>query len=165
MIRTVAAITAAILLLWLLSKSKWLDKILVKLINWAIGKFTKLKIKDYTELLNLTGEYEITVLTVREEDWLEGKKLKDLELKEEGINLIGIRRDDGTYVGTPHGGTRISAGDSLILYGREKTLTSLESRKEDFRGQQEHEQAVEDQERAMEVQEETEEKREKEQKR
>jgi uncharacterized protein with PhoU and TrkA domain len=85
----------------------------------------------------------------RKGDWLENKKLKNLELKEEGINLIGIRRRDGAYIGTPHGDTQVSKGDNLIVYGREKVLTNLESRKENFRGQKEHEEAKKEQKAAM----------------
>ena len=153
-----AVIIGSMIILWLLSRSKYLERFVVRIIKRALERFTDLNVKDYMEILNLTGDYEITVLHVREGDWLENKQLADLELKEEGINLISIRRKDGTYIGTPRGETEIVKDDNLIIYGREKALKNLEKRKEDFRGRQEHEQAKKDQEKEMEKQEQEEEK-------
>ncbi|MFW5755935.1 MAG: TrkA C-terminal domain-containing protein [Tangfeifania sp.] len=141
----IAIITGSMALLWGLSKSKWVERRLVKIINKALEKFSSLKIRDYVELLDLTGDYEITVIEVKEGDWMENRNVGNLQLWEEGINLIGIQRDDGTYLGTPQGETKITTNDQLILYGRENTLKNLEKRKQDFAGDQEHEKAVRDQ--------------------
>lgn len=145
-------IVVSMITLWLLSKSKWVNKILVRLIKKALKKFTSLKIRDYVELLDLTGEYEIIVIDVSEDDWMASKKVNTLQLWEEGINLIGIKRDDGNYIGTPQPETKIIAGDQLILYGRKNTLKNLEQRKQDLKGDQEHEQAVKEQSREKEKQ-------------
>ncbi|MFW5822011.1 MAG: TrkA C-terminal domain-containing protein [Tangfeifania sp.] len=141
----IAIITGSMAFLWGLSKSKWVERRLVKIINKMLEKFTSLKIRDYVELLDLTGDYEITVIEVKEGDWMENRNVGNLQLWEEGINLIGIQRDDGTYLGTPQGETKITTNDQLILYGRENTLKNLEKRKQDFAGDQEHEKAVRDQ--------------------
>ena len=145
-------IVASMIILWLLSKSKWVNKILVRLINKALKKFTSLKIRDYVELLDLTGEYEIIVVDVNQDDWMASKKVNTLQLWEEGINLIGIKRDDGNYVGTPQPETKITPGDRLILYGRTNTLRNLEKRKQNLKGDQEHEKAVKEQSREKEKQ-------------
>ncbi len=155
----VVIILGTMAVLWLLSRSRYLEKLVARAINRALETFTDLNVKDYMELLNLTGDYEITVLRVREGDWLEDKKLKDLELNREGINLIAIRRRDGTFVGTPHGDTDIVRDDDLIIYGREKALKNLEKRKEDLRGREEHRKAVREQETEMKKQEKKEETR------
>lgn len=59
--------------------------------------------------------------------------------------IIGIRRNDGSYIGTPHGDTKIVENDQLILYGREKTLKNLEKRRKNQQGQEEHENAAQEQ--------------------
>jgi NhaP-type Na+/H+ and K+/H+ antiporter len=146
-------IAGSMLVLWLLSKSKFIERLVVKLINRALEKFTNLNVRDYVELLELTNEYEITVLKVNQGDWLENKELKTLNLRKEGINLIGIRRKNGKYIGTPHGETTIQTGDNLIIYGREKTLKNLEKRKENYQAREEHDKAVKDQEKELEKQE------------
>lgn len=141
----IAIISGSMLLLWGLSKSKWLERVLVKIINKALERFTTLKVRDYVELLDLKGDYEITVIEVNEGDWMENRMVGDLQLWEEGINLIGIQRDDGTYLGTPQGETKVTTHDQLILYGRRNTLRNLEKRKQDFAGDEEHEKAVKEQ--------------------
>lgn len=148
----VVIILASMLLLWLVSRSRILEQFTVRIINKALAKFTDLNIKDYVELLNLTGSYEITVFQVHDSNWMENKKLKELELPKEGINLIAIRREDGTFVGTPHGETNIKRNDKLIIYGREKALKNLEKRKENTAGKQDHEKAKKEQEKELEKQ-------------
>ena len=141
----IAIIAASMAVLWLLSKSKWVERILVKIIKKALKKFTTLKVRDYVELLDLKGEYEITVIEINEGDWMENKKVGELQLWQEGINLIGIQRDDGTYLGTPKSGTKITPHDQIILYGRENNLRNLEKRKQDESGDNDHDKAVKEQ--------------------
>lgn len=141
----VGLIIISMAFLWLLSKSRWVERILVKVIKKALEKFTMLKVRDYIELLDLKGEYEITVIEVKEGDWMQDQRVGKLKLWEEGINLIGIQRSDGTYLGTPKGNTKIVTRDQLILYGRKNNIKNLEERKQDFLGDEEHEKAVKEQ--------------------
>lgn len=141
----VSIIAGSLIGLWLLSKSKWLEQLLAKIIKIALKKFTNLNIKDYVEILNLKNEYEISVINVNSDDWLANKRIKDINLRKEGINLIGIQRNDGTYIGTPYGDTKIVKEDQLILYGRRKSLRNLEKRKQNISGDQDHEKAVKEQ--------------------
>lgn len=139
----VGIILFVILAFWGLSKSKWLDKKIVKLIDIALKKFTNLHSQDYVALLKLQKEYEVTVITVKENDWLANKKLSELQLTEEGINLIGVEREDGTYLGTPDGETELKPGDQLTIYGKEENLRNLEQRKHNYKGETEHQEAKE----------------------
>ena len=141
----VSIIAGSLIGLWLLSKSKWLEQLLAKIIKIALKRFTSLNIKDYVEILNLKNEYEISVITVNSDDWIANKKIKDINLRKEGINLIGIQRKDGTYIGTPFGDTKITVDDQLTLYGRKKNLKNLEKRKRDASGEKDHQEAIKEQ--------------------
>lgn len=134
-------ILGSIVALWIFSRSSWLERQLVKIIKKGLRKFTTLNVKDYVELLNLTKDYEITVLEVRKNNWLADKTLKELNLRNEGINVIGIHRADGNYIGSPEGNTKITEKDNLILYGRETMLRNLEKRRKNRKGDEEHEKA------------------------
>jgi uncharacterized protein with PhoU and TrkA domain len=79
---------------------------------------------------------------VKEGDWLVGKDLKACYLNKEGVSVLGINRDDGSYVGVPRSSTEIYAGDTLILYGRSEQLQDLDKRRADIAGEKSHEQAV-----------------------
>lgn len=139
-------IAASMLLLWLLSRSKYLDKWLKKIISIALNRYTDIKIRDYNQLFNLSSEYEITELKVQQEDWMAEKSLAETKLKDEGVYVIGIRRSDGSYLGVPDGATEIENGDILVLYGREKQLKQLDERKRGEQGNQEHESSSREQE-------------------
>jgi uncharacterized protein with PhoU and TrkA domain len=76
-----------------------------------------------------------------------GRDLNECQLNQEGVLVLGVRRDDGSYVGAPKGSTTIHAGDTLLLYGRGKTLQDLDRRRADVAGDVEHREAVSEQER------------------
>jgi len=149
----IIVIVGSLGLLWIVSKSRWADRILAHWIKRALEKFTSITVRDYVELLHLSKEYEITVITVSAGDWIENKKLKDIHLRKEGLNLISIKRSNGEYVGTPHGDTQIYTGDGLIIYGRKKAIRNLERRRSDYRAKLEHEKAMKEQEKELEKQE------------
>lgn len=132
---------AAIIGLYLISRSKAAERWINKFINRWLQKYSRLQVRDYAGLLRLSGEYAINELRVNKGDWLCGKTLEESELREEGANLIGIERANGQYIGLPKSTTRIEEGDLLIIYGRESVIRDLDHRKEDQSGKEQHEKA------------------------
>jgi hypothetical protein len=136
-----------VLILWFLARSKhiesWMNRWMAKLLN----RWTELDIFDYSELLKLSGDYGVRKLKVKQEDWLAGKKLNQCELFDEGVTILGIHRDDGSYLGAPQADSTIYPGDVLVLYGQEKTLNLLSKRKAGIQGEKEHSERVEDHEK------------------
>lgn len=135
------------LFLWLLSRSRYLDHLMRRLIKSALERWTRLDVRDYAGLLKISGDYRVTEIRVREGDWLSGKQLRDCRLPDEGVTVLGIYRRDGRYVGVPRRDTRIFPEDTLVLYGRMKLLQDLPRRRDDSGGQRAHEQAVDAQRR------------------
>ncbi len=72
-------------------------------------------VRDYARLLNLTGEYGVTRMAVKEDDWVANRPVSECRLNDEGLNILGIERKDEGYVGVPRGQTKIHPGDILIL--------------------------------------------------
>jgi Trk K+ transport system NAD-binding subunit len=139
-------------LLLLAGRVRWIDRVLNRMINWALRKWTNIDTHDYTSLLNLSGGYAVTEIFVRRGEWLKGKTLKECRLPDEGVTVLGIHRRNGDYIGVPRGDTKIFSGDTLILYGRSKALKKLESRRADQSGEKDHEEAVDEQKREEAVQ-------------
>jgi hypothetical protein len=129
-------------LIWLLSTSNWLDQALSRVINWALKHWTELEVRDYTNLLHLSGDYQVTAMRVDADDWWADKRLSELHLRDEGVIVLGVQRQDGTYIGAPRGKTRIRPHDLLILYGRTPTLSDLDSRQANLSGEYAHQDAV-----------------------
>lgn len=138
-------LVGGVIALWLISRSRWVDRYLSRAIRWALNHWTDLDTRDYASLLNLAGPYAVMEVNIREGDWLAGRKLRDCRLTGEGVTVLGIYRDDGSYVGVPKADTTIDAGDTLILYGRGENLRQLDVRRAGRGGEAEHEQAVSEQ--------------------
>ncbi|WPP52599.1 TrkA C-terminal domain-containing protein [Catalinimonas niigatensis] len=147
-IKKISVLLGGFTLLWTLSKSKWVDKALSRWINHLLEKYTDIKVRDYAGILHLSGEYEITEMLVEHEHWMAGHRLRSLNLRQEGLNLIGLERENGTYIGLPNGDTLIREGDLLIMYGRESALRSLSERKRGRAATQNRQQAIEENKKA-----------------
>lgn len=133
---------AGIVLLWGFASSRWVDRQLSNGVDRLLKRYTHLNITDYASLLHLTGQYRLAELRVKKGDWLVGRTLSETRPRNEGINILGIKRADGTYIGNPTGGTRIQDKDSLVIYGRIDAIEDLDRRKKGFTGDMEHRKAV-----------------------
>ena len=140
-----AWLLAGVGVLWILAVSDYLEAWMSRIIKRALNRWTGLETRDYVELLKLTGEYTVREVKVSKDDWLAGKRLEECRLHDEGVLILGIYRADGSYVGAPVADSKIFPGDTLILYGRAKTLKNLDQREAGFKGEAEHKEAVSEQ--------------------
>ena len=140
-----------LLLLWLLASSKWIDRRLSRLIGWALTHFTGLEVQDYHGLLRMSEGYTARELEVHPGDWVVGRNLADLRLSDEGVQVLGIRRTNGDYVGTPTGSTYIRRDDTLVIYGRTAHLEELQRRKAGATGDEAHVKRIAEQRQVLEA--------------
>ena len=125
-----------------MSSSKLADRWLSTIVERLLNRYTSLNVKDYASLLHLTGEYRLVELNIRKNDWVDGKKLSSIRLRDEGINVLGIRKANGDYVGNPIGDTRIEQKDTLVVYGHIEAIKKIDLRKKGVRGDIDHVKAV-----------------------
>ncbi len=142
-------LVAGIIVLWILASSRWVDQKLSNLVERLLKQYTKLDVKDYASLLHLTGDYRLAELQIRKYDWIDGKKLSNSRLRDEGINLLGIKKPDGSFVGNPTARTRLQHKDCLVLYGRIEAIEQLDLRKKGIKGDVEHQRAVQEQKQVL----------------
>lgn len=135
-------LVAGLVMLWAIASSQWVDHHLARFIDKALKRYTQLEVKDYADLIHLADDYRLVEMQVQTNDWLAHQTLAEASLWEEGILVLGVEHPDGTYLGAPVGTTRILPDDILILYGRVSALESIDKRKKDMAGDQEHQQAV-----------------------
>jgi hypothetical protein len=143
----IAILIAGVAVLGALSVSRPVDRLLNRVIRRSLGRWTDLDARDFSGLLELEDGYAVAELEVEPQDWIAGRTLAELTLRDEGIVVLGIRRPDGTYVGAPDGYTSIDAGDLLTVYGREERAAELDNRTHDLAGDRAHRAAIEEQER------------------
>ena len=140
--RRAIILLVGLLALFYISKSPWADRQLTRAMTSILRRFTDLDIRDEATLLRLHGEYSIVELQVQEGDWIQGRTLTELDLAREGVLVLSIIKPDGTYVGAPTGNDRASAGDVLVLYGRETAMCDLDERTAGGEGDRAHVEAV-----------------------
>lgn len=139
----VVLLVAGLLALWAFATSRWADRLLSRLVERALSRFTDLDVRDYEGLLHLAGDYRIFEMPVEPGGWIDGRPLGELRPADEGILVLAMVTADGDWIGTPAGDTRPSSGDTLIVYGRSDAIRSLSTRGAgDERG---HAEAVADQ--------------------
>jgi hypothetical protein len=137
-----ALLLIGLLVTWIIFSNAWVDRQLSKLILRLLGHYTTLEVRDYGELLHLSGEYIVSEMVVREGDWMADKPLAELRLPDEGVLILGVQCKDKSFIGAPRGETCISPGDTVILYGRGSLIAQLDRRPADVGGQIAHEKAA-----------------------
>jgi hypothetical protein len=136
-------LVAGLTVLWLISRSAWVDRRLSSLIG-RILRWRGYDVRDYGRLLALQRDWAVSELVVEEDDWIAGRTLGQLRLRDEDIDVLGIQKPNGEYIGVPHGDRRLDAGDVLVLYATEERLEELDVRKRGREGDEAHRRAAED---------------------
>ena len=134
-------LTAGLVLLWMLSSSRWVERQLNRAISYGLRKWTQIEVRDYVALLQLQSGYAVSELRIDAKDWLCEQTLIDLRLPDEGVLVLGIDRPGQPYIGTPIGSTALQPDDVLVLYGPIHRLAELDQRRQGKRGDRAHEEA------------------------
>lgn len=124
------------------SRSSFVDRRLTRLIGSLLRRWTDIETRDRADLLRVAGDFSVVELSARAGDWLTGRTLAELALRDEGIAVLGLTRA-GRYLGIPKGGTRVEAGDTLVVYGRGSEVAELDARPAGEAGDHRHQAAVE----------------------
>ena len=142
---TFVILIGGLLLIYFISRSRLVNRLLEKIIEHFLKKVTKIHTHDYESLLNLAGDFEVITIKIKPESWLADQYLSDLKLSEEGVLVLGVRRSDGYFIGSPRGETTVYMGDELIIYGREDALKSISERRHGPEGDLQHKLSIEQQ--------------------
>ncbi len=117
-----------------------------KIIEYALDKFTSIRLVDYESLLGVGHGYTVASFIVSRESWLANKTLRETRLRDEGVVVLGIYRRGKQgrtlYIGAPDPETVIKPGDELIVYGHEKVIENLSTRLKGRSGDLDHRRMV-----------------------
>jgi hypothetical protein len=136
-------LVGGLLVLWILSRTGPVDRTLTRAIAWILTR-RGAGVRDYGTLLDLTGDYAVAELAVRDGDWLAGQTLRQLRLRDEGVVVMGIHREDLGYLGAPRPEETVRAGDTLVLYARRARIAELDERRSGASGDAAHTRACEE---------------------
>lgn len=135
-------LVVGLMLLVFVSRSRWVDVRLTRLIGRLLHQYTDLPDRDHEGLLELPADFAVVELAIRPGDWAAGRSLAELDLGGEGLTVLGVTRADGRYDGVVGGRTAVQAGDLLVLYGSSPRLRELDSRPAGPEGDRRHAAAV-----------------------
>ncbi len=124
----VGILVGGLALILLLARSEPVDRWMSTAIERYLRRHTHVDVRDYQSLLHLAGEWKVVELAVDPGDWIADRPLRDLDLPHQGVLVLGIQRNDGTYLGAPTGDTCLLVGDTVLLYGREAVLADIDRR-------------------------------------
>lgn len=88
--------------IWLLASNERIDRLLRRAFVRLLGTSEEIHLHDYAGLLHVGRDYTVAELHVGRDDWMAERTLAELELRNEGISVLGIERD-GMYLGAPTG--------------------------------------------------------------
>ena len=71
------------------------------------------------------SDLELADVLIREGSPLCGKALKETDLADKGLMIVGIRRDGGERLMPPPGDARIQPGDCLFAFGKASAINDL----------------------------------------
>lgn len=127
---------------WLLLRIPTLDRLLARTFAGLIKRVTDVDVRNYGNMLRLSGDYGISELLVEPSDWMASKTLAELDLSHEGLLVLGIVRGDH-YYGAPKGTYVAQPDDTLLVYGPVERLAELDGREAGDAGETAHREAVE----------------------
>jgi len=128
--------------LWFAIRSKWVDRGLSRMISSMLRRYTDLEVQDFEAVLHLKNNYKISEAKVDSDGWMCNRTLQELNLREEGITILGVYRKGKEYYGSPAGPFKLLTDDVVTIYGKAEGIKSLFKRKKDFYAHIEHERAV-----------------------
>lgn len=128
--------------IFLVARSQAFDRAFGRVAARFLKRFTDLDVRDYADLLQLSNGYGAIELSVQEDNWVVGKSLEEIALRDEGVAVLGIAHAEGGFVGVPRGDELVGVGDTLTLYGHRQRLHEVAERQAGEEGDLEHREAV-----------------------
>jgi hypothetical protein len=118
-------ITGGLLILLVLSKLGFLQRLLDHLIRKSLEKAGVVHALDYELLLRVESGYCISELDILEDNPIAGKTLAESRPADMGVIILTIQRDDGSFTGAPGPRDTINIGDVVTVYGHESDLCKM----------------------------------------
>jgi K+/H+ antiporter YhaU regulatory subunit KhtT len=121
-----ALIAGSLIVLWFVINTSFVERLIDRSIKFALRRTGVLKRSlDHEIILRLHAGFAVSEVAVNGDSPLTGRALSDAGLAERGIVVLGITRDDGTYLAAPRSDTVLRSSDVLIVYGRDRDVRTL----------------------------------------
>ena len=113
-------LAAVLLVLWFLVLNPFADRIMCNIIGRLLARTEGFGGRKPARLLQLPAGHGVTQILVHPESGLAGRKLR--ELVANGVVILGLQREDGTYINLPRDGEEVQPADEIFFYGPDQVL-------------------------------------------
>jgi hypothetical protein len=113
-------LAAVLLVLWFLVLNPFADRIMCNIIGRLLAKTEGFGGRKPAHLLQLPAGHGVTQILVHPESGLAGRQLR--ELVSNGVVILGLQREDGTYINLPRDGEEVRPADEIFFYGPDQVL-------------------------------------------
>lgn len=124
-ITSLGLIASGIVLLMLLSKLGFLQRLLDRFIRHSLERSGVVHALDYELLLRVASGYCISEIEIMPGNPVAGKTLAESRPADMGVVILSIQRNDGSFTGAPGAKDIIMASDVVTAYGHESDLCKL----------------------------------------
>jgi hypothetical protein len=113
-------LAAVLLVLWFLVLNPFADRIMCNIIGRLLARTEGFGGRKPARLLQLPAGHGVTQILVHPESGLAGRQLR--ELVSNGVVILGLQREDGTYINLPRDGEEVRPADEIFFYGPDQVL-------------------------------------------
>lgn len=135
---TAGELVVGLFALVFVSRSRWVDKRLTRLILKVMRRYTSLLRRDVDSLVELDDRYAVCEVFVRDGDWVAGRTLAEADLRAEGLEVLGVRLPGKGYRSRPGPDVAVPPSATLVVYGHLDAVGELDGRRRGEEGDHRH---------------------------
>ncbi len=113
-------LAAMLLALWFAVLNPFADRVICGIIGRLLARTKGFGGRKPARLLQLPAGHGVTQILVHPESGLAGRQLR--ELVANGVVILGLQREDGTYINLPGDGEEVRPADEIFFYGPDQGL-------------------------------------------
>ena len=123
LVRQLLWLAAVLLVLWFAVLNPFADRVICGVIGRLLARTEGFGGRKPARLLQLPAGHGVTQLLVHPESGLAGRQLLDLVAN--GAVILGLQREDGTYLNLPRDGEEVRPADEIFFYGPNQVLVRI----------------------------------------
>ena len=124
-LNTVGLLVAGALGFYLITRFKFLDRMLTTLIRKSLQRSFQVVALDYELLLHMKSGFCVSEIEILPGSPLASRTLRESRPSDRGIVVLGITDKNGHFRGAPSAEELVQAGETATVYGSEDSIQEL----------------------------------------
>lgn len=121
----IGIVLLTIVVLYVLASTSFIRKPIDAVMRYSLERAGVVRAMDYETLLNVQNGFCVSDFKITADHPFAGKALHESRPNDQGIVILGITKDDGSFVGTPNKNQVLQQGDTVMVYGSEEAVDKM----------------------------------------